>query len=71
MRHEYYGYSKEELLANRRFPLYVWRIMSRYFVIWQGEMAETIEAHNAEGKNNGIYLALSARLASIHFSLKW
>ena len=50
MRHEYYGYSKEELLANPKISLVFMADNEQVFRHMAGEMAETIEAHN------GIYL---------------
>ena len=50
MRHEYYGYSKEELLANPKISLVCMADNEQVFRHMAGEMAETIEAHNAEGK---------------------
>ena len=55
MRHEYYGYSKEELLANPKISLVCMADNEQVFRHMAGEMAETIEAHNAEGKTTGSY----------------
>ena len=50
MRHEYYGYSKDELLASPKMPLFCKENNEEVFHQMAVEMAEEIEAHNQKGE---------------------
>lgn len=50
MRHEYYSYTKEELLRAPRIPLYCYETKDEVFRQMAAEMAELIEEHNARGE---------------------
>ncbi len=50
MRHEYYGYNKEQLLAEPKMKLICMEDNDTVFRQMAGQMAEEIEANNAAGK---------------------
>ena len=50
MRHEYYSYDKEQLLANPKIKMICMEDNSQVFKTMADQMAEEIEAHNAKGE---------------------
>ncbi len=50
MRHEYYGYDKEQLLAAPKIPLFCMKDNEAVFRQMAEQMVEEIEAHNAKGE---------------------
>lgn len=50
MRHEYYSYNKEQLLANPKINMICMEDNSQVFKTMAGQMVEEIEAHNAKGE---------------------
>ncbi len=50
MRHEYYGYDREQLLAAPKLPLSCLKDNEAVFRQMAGQMTEEIESHNARGE---------------------
>ncbi|MEG2349975.1 MAG: glucosamine-6-phosphate isomerase, partial [Hungatella sp.] len=50
MRHEYYSYTKEQLLKNPKLPLICMENNQQIFQQMAEQMVEEIEAHNAKGE---------------------
>ena len=50
MRHDYYSYTKEQLLADPKIKLFCLKDNASVFKQMAEEMAEEIRTHNAEGK---------------------
>ena len=50
MRHEYYGYTKDELKQHAKFPMTVMEDNDSVFSSMAKEMTDEIEKNNKEGK---------------------
>lgn len=51
MRHEYYSYDREQLLAEPKIPMCCLESNEAVFRQMAGQMTEEIQAHNARGEN--------------------
>lgn len=51
MKHDYYSYTKEQLLENPKMKLFCLEDNAAVFKQMAEQMAEEIKAHNAEGKH--------------------
>ena len=62
MRHEYYYYNKEQLLASPKIPMEVMADKPTVFQRIAREMADEIKARNAAGKRRIAHLLRRDRL---------
>lgn len=70
MSHEYYQYTKEELLKNPKLSVIVMKDNAEVFKSMAVEMAETIKQNNAENKTT-VFICPVVLSASIRILLIW